>query len=357
MEELLEQTIRGLALRAHQKNIELVSDIQAGVATRVVGDPNRLRQILVNLVGNAIKFTGQGEVLLGVSASSENAGQQELHFLVADTGIGIPADKLHSIFDAFTQADGSMTRKYGGTGLGLAITSRLTGLMNGKMWVESEEGLGSQFHFTARFGCVLTDAPAMESSVVALRGARMLAVDDNDTSRRVIGCMLVAEGMDVELAPSGEEALAMLREAAQAHRPFRLAVLDAKMPGLDGFAVAETIQADPALRLPLLMLLSSADLHSEIPRCRQFGTECHITKPVSRLALREAILRVLGGAPTPAATPLSEPLKSITKLAILLAEDNPVNQKVAIRLLEKRGHRVSTEAMDAKRWRRWNMDG
>ena len=360
LEELLVQTVRGTAVRAHQKNLELVCDIRRAVATRVVGDPNRLRQVLVNLIGNAIKFTEQGEVLLEVSANGGHSGQQELHFLVADTGIGIPADKIRSIFDAFTQADGSMTRKYGGTGLGLAITSRLTHLMDGKMWVESEEGKGSQFHFTARFRAAAHETCAMDSCLIPLHGVRVLMVDDSDTSRRVVGAMLTAEGMEVETAASGETALTLFEEAAQRGTPFQLLVLDAHMPGMDGFTVAEKIRADPATRTPVLMLLGSADLRGEIPRCRQFGADCHVTKPVSRIAMREAMLRALGAGSTPAELPFSEMSKSAPKFSILLAEDNPINQKVATRLLQKRGHRVTMvengrQAVDALEKERFDL--
>ena len=344
LEELLDQTIRGLAVRAHQKKIELLFDIGREVATRLVGDPSRLRQVLVNLAGNAIKFTEHGEVLVEVSVSSESAGHQELHFVVADTGIGIPAEKIESIFDAFTQADGSMTRKYGGTGLGLAITSRLTRLMDGKMWVQSEVGRGSAFHFTARFA--RSPAPRQpETNTAPLRGVRVLAVDDNHTSRRLIASMLAGEGVDVEVAASGAEALEAIQKST---RPFQLAILDAHMRGMNGFALAEEMQAGPAARLPVLMLLSSADLRSEIPRCRQVGAVCHLTKPVSRRALRDAVMRVLGAelAPTDSDLPEAGGLspESAATLAILLAEDNPVNQKVATRLLEKRGHRVTAVA-------------
>jgi CheY-like chemotaxis protein len=346
LEQLVNQTIRGLAVRAHQKKIELIADIQPGVTTHVVGDSNRLRQILVNLIGNAIKFTERGEVLLEVSAKGGNAGQQELHFVVADTGIGIPAEKIASIFDAFTQADGSMTRKYGGTGLGLAITSRLTGLMDGTMWVESEVGQGSRFHFTARFGCAPWEPSGTDTRSAALRGARGLVVDDNNVCRRVVAGMLSAEGMDVEMAASGAEALVLMREARARALPFQLAILDAQRPAMDGFTLAERIRAEPGLPVPVLMLLSSADLRSEIPRCRQFGVGYHLTKPVSRLALRDTTLRALGAISSLGGRPEGEAVgpakKGASKLSILLAEDNPVNQKVATRLLEKRGHRVTT---------------
>ena len=343
LEELVAQATRGLAVRAHQKKIELIAEIQPGLATRVVGDaepaaagsgqPDRQCHQVHRARRGAARSDGAGK----------KADVQELQFAVTDTGIGIAAEKIRSIFDAFTQADGSMTRKYGGTGLGLAITSRLTNLMGGKRWVESETGRGSRFHFTACFARAAAASHGIDSGLAALDGARVLLVDDNHTSRRVIAAMLSAQGMEVEPAASGEEALARMRHARERARPFQLAIVDAQMlVPLDGFKLAEQIQADAQLRAPVLMLLSSADLREEIPRCRQVEVDGHVTKPTSRVALREAILHALG-APTQAA-PVSFPEVSnnALQLSILLAEDNPLNQKVASRLLEKRGHRVTT---------------
>ncbi|MBZ5609096.1 MAG: response regulator [Acidobacteriia bacterium] len=361
--ELLDLAVRGLALRAHQKKLELILEIQPDVPLQVLGDANRLRQVLANLLGNAIKFTERGEVLVQVSRTPEPPGEeppgQELHFLVEDTGIGIPADKLGSIFDSFTQADGSTTRFYGGTGLGLAIASKLTQLMGGRIWVESEVGKGSRFHFTARFGHVETERGQSASGARGmLKGMRVLAVDDNRINRRVVAEMLAAEGVDAQVAESGPQALELLRRAELEQRPFQLAILDAQMPGMDGFMLAERILQDEQWRRPVVMMLSSSDLRSDIPRCRQLGIVCHVTKPVSRTALRESMLRALGDAPAERVAGGRDLSKSLRQLSILLAEDNFVNQKLAVTLLEKRGHRVTiagngreaVEAAEAKRF-------
>ncbi len=340
--ELVEQTVRGLALRAHQKRLELVLRIEPDVPSHVIADPVRLRQVLVNLVGNAIKFTEQGEVLVEVSRGAPASDREELHFTVHDTGIGVPATKRQSIFEAFTQADGSMTRNYGGTGLGLAIASKLIELMEGRMWVESEEGQGSRFHFTLRYSVAEGPAEPRVEAPGALQGLDVLAVDDNAINRRVIEEMLEAEGMRVETVESGEAALALLRARQAGGRPFQLAILDAQMPAMDGFTLAELILNNSGLCRPVVMMLSSADLSGDVPRCRQLGISCHITKPVSRAALKEAVLRALSSAPAERPRPEEEPSASLRGLAILLAEDNLVNQKLATRMLEKRGHRITT---------------
>ena len=371
LRDLVEQTVRGLALRAHQKKLELALEIQREIPAQLVGDGNRLRQILVNLIGNAIKFTERGEVLLQVTLEHSGPSEAELHFLVEDTGIGIPAGKLASIFDSFTQADGSMTRQYGGTGLGLAIAKRLVELMGGKIWVESEPRKGSRFHFTSSFRAA--QESHVESSPAApgvLRGLSALAVDDNPTNRPILGDMLASEGVDALVVDSGAEALRVLETAQSSNYPFQLVIVDALMPEMDGFMLAENILNRPGLPHPVIMMLSSSDLRTDIPRCRRLGIACHVTKPVSRAELREAILRALGDSvrvsgdsvkdrPTapPPAPPATAVLESgvtdgLRKLSILLAEDNPMNQKLATRLLEKRGHQVTTasngrEALEA----------
>jgi signal transduction histidine kinase/DNA-binding response OmpR family regulator len=342
--ELVEQTVRGLALRAHQKKLELVLEVRPNVPGRVAGDPIRLRQVLVNLIGNAIKFTERGEVLVEVSAARSAAARDEaeLHFSVKDTGIGIPADKLETIFEAFTQADGSMTRNYGGTGLGLAIASKLTELMGGKISVESRTGQGSRFHFLWPYQPVEEQVQAPGGGWETLAGLRVLAVDDNAINRRVIQEMLTAGGSQVATAQSGEEALRLLEQAQEQANPFQLAILDAQMPGMDGFTLAERIVNEAGLRPPVIMMLSSADLSSDIPRCHQLGIACHITKPVSRTALWDSILRALNQAPMDSSHAATEPSRSLRSLSILLAEDNPINQRLATRLLERRGHRILT---------------
>ena len=354
LRELLEQTSRVVALKAHQKNLELALEIDAGVPCRVVGDDNRLRQVLVNLLGNAVKFTDQGEVVLRVMAEAARLHELELHFLVEDTGIGILPEQLRLIFDAFTQADGSMTRNCGGTGLGLAIAKRLTELMGGSIWVESEFGKGSVFHFTVSFERMREETPEepQPAAPEVLRGLRALAVDDNRTNRRILAAMLAAEGVDVVLAESGPEALRLMHQAQQENQTFQLVILDALMPGMDGFTLAEELLRHPDLKRPVIMMLSSSDLQSDIPRCRKLGIVCHVIKPVSRLELRESMLRALGHTSAMPPTGDDRVAKSLRQLSILLAEDNPMNKKLATRLLEKRGHRVASvsngrEALEA----------
>jgi signal transduction histidine kinase/CheY-like chemotaxis protein len=353
LRELLEQTAHAVALRAHQKNLELALEIDAGVSGQVLGDANRLRQVLVNLLGNSVKFTDSGEVLLRVEQQPQGPVELELHFLVEDTGIGIPGDKLQLIFDAFTQADGSMTRSCGGTGLGLAIAKRLTELMRGKIWVESEPGKGSRFHFTILCERVPeTPVERKAASATVLRGLRVLAVDDNRTNRRILGAMLAAEGMEATLAESGEEAVRLLLRAQEEKRPYPLVITDALMPGMDGFMLADKMNHEPNLTRPVVMMLSSSDLQSDIPRCRRLGIACHVVKPVTREALRESMLRALGSAP--AEPPRVQPgiTESLRRLSILLAEDNAMNKRLATKLLEKRGHTITSvsngrEALEA----------
>jgi signal transduction histidine kinase/CheY-like chemotaxis protein len=340
LRRLLEQTCRALAIGAHQKNLELALEIDEKVPSRLIGDATRLRQVLVNLLGNAVKFTDQGEILLHVSARPSRS-EIELQFLVADTGIGIPEEKLRLIFDAFAQADGSMTRASGGTGLGLAIATKLVQLMGGKLWVESELGRGSRFQFTAQFTAVPEDeneTPAAPEET--LRGLRVLVVDDNDTNRRILGGRLGLEGMEAVLAASGIEALRLMREARQENMPFPVAIVDARMPGMDGFALAGQIIPDRDLKCPIVMMMDSSNLHNEIPRCRELGIAGHVVKPVSRSALRDSLVEALAltAVPEPAVEDLA--VTSFRRLAILLAEDNAMNKKLAMRLLEKRGHNV-----------------
>jgi signal transduction histidine kinase/CheY-like chemotaxis protein len=359
--ELLQQTARTVALRAHQKNLELALEIDSAVSNLVVGDANRLRQVLVNLLGNAVKFTESGEVLLWVEQKPRGRTELELHFLVADTGIGVPIDKLHLIFDAFTQADGSMTRNSGGTGLGLAIAKRLTELMGGKIWVESEPARGSRFHFTIL--CERVPEMQAESTPARpelLQGLRVLAVDDNRTNRRILGAMLAAEGTDVMLAESGVEAVRLLQQAQAENRPFQLAIVDALMPGMDGFMLADRMNHEPNMTRPVIMMLSSSDLQSDLPRCRKLGIACHVVKPVSRAELRDSMLRALGSTPAEPPPHEDKAIEGLRRLSILLAEDNVMNQRLATRLLEKRGHRITSvsngrEALEALKQGRFDV--
>jgi CheY-like chemotaxis protein/nitrogen-specific signal transduction histidine kinase/HPt (histidine-containing phosphotransfer) domain-containing protein len=332
-----------LAVRAHRKGLELACHIAPDVPDALIGDPGRLRQILVNLVGNAIKFTEQGEVVVDVAAVGRHGGAAALCFAVRDTGIGIPADKLPSLFQAFVQVDGSLTRKFEGTGLGLAISSRLVEAMGGRITAESEVGQGSTFAFTASLG--LRPGPG-ERSVPAepaqAGGLRVLVVDDNATNRRILGEMLAHWGLEPTAVDSGRAALAALERSRQAGQPFRLALLDARMPEMDGFTLAEAIRQHPESNEALVLMVSSGGPAGSTARARAAGVAELLTKPVKQADLWRGILRAIGtaapaGPPAPAARPAAPPGRP---LRILLAEDNPINQKLAVSLLEKQGHAV-----------------
>ena len=349
----LGDTMKTLSFRAHQKGLELAFEINPDVPDALVGDPGRLRQIIVNLVGNAIKFTEKGEVVLHVETESRAQDDIRLHFTVADTGIGIPAEKQISIFAAFNQADGSMTRKYGGTGLGLSISSRLLELMGGRIWVESEFEHGSRFHFIVRFG--LQKVPArtiVPRDPMTLRDMRVLVVDDNATNRQILLRMLENWHMAPTAVDSGAKAIVTLREAQGIGRTYPLILLDAQMPDMDGFALAEIIKRNPDWRTATVMMLSSAGQRGDAVRCRELGVAAYLTKPVRQGELLDGILIALGTRPE---TRVSTALvtrhtlrESRNHLRILLVEDNAVNQLVALRLLEKYGHTVGVAANGKK---------
>ncbi|HZS03617.1 MAG TPA: response regulator [Blastocatellia bacterium] len=342
LRDSLGNALKLLAMRAHQKGLELVSDIRADVPEMLVGDSGRLRQVIVNLAGNAIKFTDAGEILVTVRVEARTDDDVELHFAVSDTGIGIPADKQARIFEAFEQADNSTTRRYGGTGLGLAISVQLVRMMGGRIRVESEVGRGSTFCFTARFG--LNTAPAGQSarkSREELRDLPVLVIDDNATNCRILREVLTSWLMRPTAAESGPAGLAALREARQKGEPFRLVLLDYHMPEMDGLMVAEQIRQEAALRETAIIMLSSAAQGGMAARCRELNFAGYLTKPVSQSELLDAILALADnsapGRETAAAGARPEPGR---RLRILLAEDNKVNQTLAVRLLEKHGHSV-----------------
>ncbi len=338
-------TLKALAMRAHQKGLELAYHIHPAVPDVLLGDPGRLRQILVNLVGNATKFTEHGEVVIEVNVESQTADVTCLHITVTDTGIGIPKDKQRLIFEPFTQADGSTTRKYGGTGLGLAISVQLVHLMGGRLWVESEPGEGSTFHFTARFGAESGVSEAPDSAPpVNVRGLPVLVVDDNATNRRILIDMLCHWQMQPTTVASGAEALQTLKRAKRTGTPFAVVLLDADMPEFDGFALAERIKQSPDSAQATVMMVTSGGERGDAARCHELGIAAYLTKPITQTELREAILMALRRPPARAAhTPVvtRHVLRtSRAQLRILLAEDNPINQTLAVRLLEKLGHRV-----------------
>jgi CheY-like chemotaxis protein len=259
------------------------------VPIRLVGDRLRLRQVLLNLIGNAVKFTERGQVLVTVERDRESFVPGHLHFSVADTGIGIPKDKLEKVFSSFTQADSSTTRQYGGSGLGLAIVRRLVGLMGGRVWVESDLGHGSVFHFTAHCQ-VQTDAPVERRAAltVMLSGVRVLVVHDNFSNRLILREMLSSRGADVDEAGEGPAALQQVERARASGIPYKLMLLDCRMPGMDGFQVAERLQAGAEQGLTVLML-SSDDLNIQLTRVRELGLRAYLVKPVRRTDLFEAI--------------------------------------------------------------------
>jgi signal transduction histidine kinase/CheY-like chemotaxis protein/HPt (histidine-containing phosphotransfer) domain-containing protein len=342
LRDALADTLQALAARASQKDLELAYHIPADVPDALVGDPGRLRQIVVNLAGNAIKFTDSGEVVVDVAVDGRTEAGVCLHVSVRDTGIGIPPEKQPLMFQAFTQADSSMSRRYGGTGLGLAISAQLTRLMGGRMWLESTPGRGSTFHLTAEFG-VRRDAPHRPADAAALQRLPVLIVDDNATNRRILQEMLTQWGMDPQAVEGGAQALTALHRAVQQGRPFRLVLLDAMMPEMDGFTLAERIARQAELDEPTLIMLSSAGPAADAVRCRQLRIARCLTKPVKQSNLFDAIANSLqvgaadqaDPAPGDASVPPARPLR------VLLAEDGLVNQKVAVQLLERRGHSVT----------------
>ncbi len=350
LRDALEGVMQAFAVPAHQKGLELACEVEAEVPERVHGDPTRLRQVLNNLVGNALKFTEAGEVIVQVSAGSHDAGSIEVHFTVRDTGVGIALDKQQVIFESFSQADGSTSRKYGGTGLGLTISSRLVGLMGGRIWVESAAGQGSRFHFLARFG-VPQGVPATDPvGVVSLLGLPIVIVDDNATNRRILSAMLSAWGAQVSVAETGAGALAALRRGRDSGHPFPLLITDAHMPEMDGFGLAAQVREDPTLSETSIVMLTSAGQRGDAARCKDLGVAGYLTKPIRERELHDAIVMVLGRKPAEAAVTgivtrhLVRESQAMAGRRILLAEDNRVNQVLAVRLLQKRGYTVVVAA-------------
>jgi PAS domain S-box-containing protein len=338
----LGDTLKALALRAEEKGLELACHIAPEVPDEVVGDPGRLRQVVVNLVGNAIKFTETGEVVVEVGTESRTDGEVCLRFAVRDTGIGIPADKQQLIFEAFAQVDTSAARKFGGTGLGLTISSQLVAMMGGRVWVESEAGRGSTFHFTARFGLGRGQAARPAAALADLDNLPVLVVDDNATNRRILEELLTNWRMRPAAVDGGRAALAALKRAAALGEPFALVLLDAHMPEMDGFALAEQIRRSPELAGPTVLMLTSAGHPEDVASCRALGIDGYLMKPIKQSELLDAILTALSGAARLAepAAPAAPPPAGRRPLRVLLVEDNSVNQKLAGRLLEKQGHRV-----------------
>ncbi|HSP66729.1 MAG TPA: response regulator [Bryobacteraceae bacterium] len=337
--ESLGETMKTLGFRAYQKGLELVYEVHPNVPAVVVGDAGRLRQILVNLVGNAIKFTERGEILVNVELESRAPGTACLHYSVRDTGVGIPLDKQQTIFEAFSQADDSMTRKYGGTGLGLTICGRLVDMMSGRIWVESEVGRGSTFHFTANLSVPsATQVQVTRLQPEELRGLRVLVVDDNLTNRRVMLGLLSQWGMKPKAVEGGRAALHAVESAQLAGLPFSLVLLDGQMPEMDGFALAKQLQEHPDWAGATIMMLTSADQLGDGLRCRNLGISTYLVKPVRQSELLSKICQSLESAPKLASTARCSEPKIASETRVLIAEDNAVNQTLVRRLLEKRGY-------------------
>jgi PAS domain S-box-containing protein len=340
----LGETLKTLAFRAHGKGLELAWRVAPAVPERLRGDIGRLRQVLVNLLGNALKFTERGEVVLEVETKARDERGVELHFRVRDTGIGIPDDKQSMIFDAFTQADSSSTRLYGGTGLGLAITARLVGLMGGSIWVESELRKGSVFHFTIRFGFAESAAESvLPPDPGAIQGLPVLVVDDNETNRLILSDMLAAWGMRIATAVDARSALDALAHAHQAGSPFGLVITDMQMPEIDGFGLCQAIRGSTGFGGIPILILSSSVGPGESARCNDLQIASHLMKPVQPSELLDAVLAAVsatGGTSRPTETNPGAADSARSKRKILLAEDNAVNRKLAVALLEKRGFAV-----------------
>jgi len=346
LRDCVESALKTLALRAHEKGLELLCEVTHGVPQTLVGDAGRIRQVLLNLLGNALKFTARGEVGLRVQAGAIEGQTCTLHFVVSDTGVGIAAAKLDLIFDSFSQADASTTREFGGTGLGLTISRCLVAMMGGRIWVESEPGAGSRFHFTAKLGTSANGKVVTTGAQATLHGLRVLVVDDNLTNRRILLAMLERWGIKPTAVCDGEQALIEILAARKADAAYDLVLTDMHMPTMDGFGLVEQINVTPENAPAMIMMLTSGGRKGDAARCRELGIAAYLIKPVREAELREAILSVLHARQQPAPRPMvtrssfrrdRNPARS---LRILLAEDNRVNQNLATRLLEKRGHRV-----------------
>ncbi len=351
---LLEDFAAAMALQCEDKGLELICHLDPGVPTLLCGDPGRLRQVLNNLVGNAVKFTHAGEVAVRVSPAEERENDVLLRFSVRDTGIGIPPDKLGLVFDKFTQVDASTTRQYGGTGLGLAISKQLAEMMGGEIGVESEEGNGSEFWFTARLCKQAAGARAAERVPAELTGVRALIVDDNRSSRRSLSVRLASFGMRPSEAQDGPGALQELRRASEEGDPFRLAVIDLKMPGMDGEELGRAIREDGRLAGTRMVIMTSLRIRGDARRFERIGFAAYVTKPIRQEELKTVLALALAEG-DPAGRPKGAIVTRHTagelrnrfggrKGRILLAEDNITNQQVALGILKKLGFRADVAA-------------
>jgi signal transduction histidine kinase/CheY-like chemotaxis protein len=358
--ETVEKTVQSLALRAHQKGLELACHIDARVPRQLIGDADRLRQVLTNLVGNAVKFTDKGEVTVRVGTTGENGKIVMLRCEVSDTGIGIPQKKRDRLFKSFSQLDTSDTRTYGGTGLGLAISRQIIERMGGLIDVVSEEGRGSTFFF--QIPMTIATGEKIRQPAIEIRGLRALVIDDNETNRRILSETLKQWGLETSLAEDGVQGLRLLHEAAASGQPYQVLLLDSRMPGMDGFAVAEQVRKEPGLQGMTVMLLTSDEVNTSAERCKALGIASYLIKPVRQEELLETLMLVLGQNKTAisADTGGSETRKASArewqKRKILLAEDHDINQTFATTLLTKRGYAVSSVTTGKAAVQKWREE-
>jgi PAS domain S-box-containing protein len=347
--QMLRDSVKIMATRAHQKKLELLLHVSPDVPDRIIGDPGRLRQVILNLVGNAIKFTDSGEIEICVKKiDGALTGNAKLEFSVRDTGIGIPEEKFQTIFESFSQADTSITRKYGGTGLGLSISNKIISMMGGQIKLKSKVGEGSTFHFNIDVPVISEDHTKKRHHQGQMRGMRVLVADDNLTNQTILEEILLSWGMSPTLVASGKEALSELERASDAGNPYAVVVLDVQMPEMSGFELVENMRNTPEHAPATVMMLTSAGQRGDAARCRELGIASYLMKPISQSDLFDAMMLALG------ATSQNDPNNNDTtlitrhtlretkrKFNLLLAEDNDVNQTIAVRKLENLGHQVT----------------
>jgi signal transduction histidine kinase/CheY-like chemotaxis protein/ligand-binding sensor domain-containing protein len=358
--DTMAEAARTMALRAHQKGLELAYQVDGALPRFLKGDAHRIKQVLINLLGNAVKFTEKGEVVLRVAEESRSQEEVCLRFSVSDTGIGIAAEKQRLIFEAFSQGDASTTRKYGGTGLGLAISSRIVDLMEGKIWVVSKLGEGATFYFTAKLPIAARPAEPEVPTQPDLLGVRVLVVDDNASSRAILQQALKACGLVVHAVGSGSEALHLLEQAAMGENPYHLLLADGSMPGMDGLSLVMGMRQSVPLPVATVIMLTTDDYYASVRRCREMGIAAHLLKPVTLSALLTAIRQALAPVAEEVHPPSQDDKLSSRQLRILVAEDNPVNQRLSVRMLEKMGYLVAVaqtgkEVLHALRTKKFDL--
>jgi PAS domain S-box-containing protein len=347
LNEIIESVCEVMAVRAHEKGLELVDSIMPDVPVALSGDPTRLRQVLVNLIGNAIKFTEKGEVVIEIENQGMKNGKFELLFSVRDTGIGIAQEKIETIFDAFTQADSSITRKYGGTGLGLAISKQLVELMGGQVIVESKPGWGSTFSFTAQFAIQSEPKEHTEKSALDMKGVRVLIVDDNETNRMILRNSLSKLGAMVTEADDGEHGLAEFKHAIETSTPYQLALIDRRMPGMDGFELAAQIKETMGnIKNTAVMMLTSDNRSGDLALCKELDIAFYLVKPVKKQELLNAIASIMGRKIAPPASKIPDirrvDFSAIRSLNVLLVEDSVDNRLIVQSYFKRTSDHIDT---------------